>query len=307
MGTSQKQRFPNQRQPSAAQQNNPLEDSFTPEKAAFGSSEDAGEKFPEKPSYLKYAFANPYNLTLLGGALAASVLTLNPFIGIAALGLEGLWLLHGSQSRFMQRLLWDPLYEKERLEYEQRKRFAQVEKLSSGGKQRVLLLIEKEKQIQQLAMQNPSFTGELLRNEIAKTHNLVNAFIDLAVTCARYENYLSSVDVSQLENMRRHWQNIVEAGEGGGEAKADAIEMDIAKKNLVIINKRIERVAEIRRYLKIAYGQINLIENSFQLLADQIVTMQSPNELSGQLDELLDGVESIKETAKETEQILKTL
>ncbi len=74
-----------------------------------------------------------------------------------------------------------------------------------------------------------------------------------------------------------------------------------------IINKRIERVAEIRRYLKIAYGQINLIENSFQLLADQIVTMQSPNELSGQLDELLDGVESIKETAKETEQILKTL
>jgi hypothetical protein len=83
--------------------------------------------------------------------------------------------------------------------------------------------------------------------------------------------------------------------------------MEIAEKNLVIINKRIERVAEIRRYLKIAYGQINLIENSFQLLADQIVTMQSPNELSGQLDELLDGVESIKETAKETEQILKTL
>ena len=71
--------------------------------------------------------------------------------------------------------------------------------------------------------------------------------------------------------------------------------------------KRIERVGEIRRYLKIAYGQINLIENSFQLLADQIVTMQSSNELSGQLDELLDGVESIKETAKETEQILRTL
>jgi hypothetical protein len=301
----QKQRFQNQRQTPRQQQQqqqqqfNPLETSFTPETR----DETPEEKFPEKPSYLKYTFANPYNLTLLGGALVASALTLNPFIAIAALGLEGLWLLHGSQSRFMQRMLWDPMYEKERLEYEQRKRMEQVQRLSPGGQQRVMQLIEKEKQIQQLAMQNPSFTGDLLRGEIAKTHNLVNAYIDLAVTCWRYENYLSSIDVQQLENTRRHWQNSVESS---GD-KADALELELAKKNLAIINKRIERVAEIRRYLKIAYGQINLIENSFQLLADQIVTMQSPSELSGQLDELLDGVESIKETAKETEQILKTL
>jgi hypothetical protein len=297
----QKQRFQNQRQ-NKQRFVDSLESTFTSE-IADETPAATEEKFPEKPSYLKYTFANPYNLTLLGGALLASALTLNPFIGIAALGLEGLWLLHGSQSRFMQRLLWDPLYEKERLEYEQRKRMEQVQKLSPGGQQRVMQLIEKEKQIQQLAMQNPSFTGDLLRNEITKTHNLVNSFIDLAVTCWRYENYLSSVDVNQLENTRRHWQNFIDTSKDS----ADAVEMEIAEKNLVIINKRIERVAEIRRYLKIAYGQINLIENSFQLLADQIVTMQSPSELSGQLDELLDGVESIKETAQETEQILKTL
>src|SRR5215213_4214302 len=102
----QKQRFQNQRQTPRQQQQqqqqfNPLETSFTPETI----DDAAEEKFPEKPAYLKYTFANPYNLTLLGGALVASVLTLNPFIAIGALGLEGLWLLHGSQSRFMQRLL----------------------------------------------------------------------------------------------------------------------------------------------------------------------------------------------------------
>ena len=299
MATSQKQNSQYRRQ----QQNSSLHDSFTPEKVGIADSDITEEKFPEKPSYFKYTLVNPYNLTLLGGAIVASVLTLNPFIAIAALGVEGLWLLHGSQSRFMQRLLWDPMYEKEKLEYEQRRRMAQVEKLSQGGQQRVFTLIDKEKQIQQLAMQNPSFTGDLLRGEITKTHNLVNSFIDLAVTCARYENYLGSIDVSQLDNTRVHWQKFIEANEG----TADAVELEIAKKNLIIINKRIERVGEIHRYLKIAYGQINLIENSFQLLADQIVTMQSPNELSGQLDELLDGVESIKETAKETEQILRTL
>ena len=298
MNSSQKQRFPNKRQ--ARQQPGDLQEIHLSETPVAETPE---ESFPDKPSYLKYTFANPYNLTLLGGALVASVLTLNPLIAVAALGLEGLWILHGSQSRFMQRMLWDPMYEKERLEYEQRRRMEQVERLSQGGQNRVMQLIEKEKQIQQLAMQNPSFTGDLLRNEIAKTHNLVNAFIDLAVTCSRYENYLASINVNQIEMTRAHWQQFVETNVG----KVDAVEMEIAKKNLAIINKRIERVAEIRRYLKIAYGQINLIENSFQLLADQIVTMQSPNELSGQLDELLDGVESIKETAKETEQILRTL
>ena len=296
---SQKQRFPNQRQ-TAQTRNSVSQEIHLSESPAIETPE---EKFPKKPSYLKYTFANPYNLTLLGGALIASVLTLNPLIAVAALGLEGLWVLHGSQSRFMQRMLWDPMYEKEKLEYEQRRRMEQVKKLSQRGQDRVMQLVEKEKQIQQLAMQNPSFTGDLLRNEIAKTHNLVNAFIDLAVTCSRYENYLASVNVDQIEAARNHWQQFTETNTG----KVDAVEMDIAKKNLVIINKRLERVAEIRRYLKIAYGQINLIENSFQLLADQIVTMQSPNELSGQLDELLDGVESIKETAKETEQILRTL
>lgn len=299
MSSSQNQN----RQYNRGRRNQTMQPSAPTEETGVSNAEIPEETFPEKPSYFKYALANPYNLTLLGGALVASVLTLNPLIAVAALGVEGLWLLHGSQSRFMQRMLWDPMYEKEKLEFEQRRRMAQVEKLSRGGAQRVLALIDKEKQIQQLAAQNPSFAGDMLRNEINKTHNLVNAFIDLAVTCSRYENYLASVDVGQLGNMRQHWEKYIETGEG----KADPVELDIAKKNLAIIKKRIERVDEIRRYLKIAYGQINLIENSFQLLADQIVTMQSPNELSGQLDELLDGVESIKETAQETEQILRTL
>jgi hypothetical protein len=54
----------------------------------------------------------------------------------------------------------------------------------------------------------------------------------------------------------------------------------------------------------VARGQLDLIENSFQLIADQIVTMQSPQELSGQLDELLNGVEAIRETARDTEALL---
>ena len=70
------------------------------------------------------------------------------------------------------------------------------------------------------------------------------------------------------------------------------------KKNLAVILKRLEKLHDIRNYLGVARGQLDLIENSFQLIADQIVTMQSPAELSGQLDDLLDGVESIRQTAR---------
>lgn len=260
-------------------------------------------KYPEKPSYLKYAFANPYNLALFGGAVAASVLTFNPLIAVAALGLEGLWLLHGSQSKFMQRVLWDPLFKQESLENETRRRQERISALPEHAQRRAVELVARATDIQRLAAANPSFTGELLRGELAKAGHLVDSFIDLSVNCARYEDYLLSLDTRQLERERQRWDAFTKANA----SRATDVEIQLAQKNLALIEKRIERVKEIERYIKIAYGQMNLIENSFKLITDQIVTMQSPEELSGQLDELLDGVEGIKQTAQETEQILRTL
>ena len=300
MNSSQGQKFPNQNR-NVQNQNRKLPDIHT---SVVPMPVDlADETFPEKPSYFKYTLANPYNLTLLGGAVVASVLTFNPLIAVAALGLEGLWLLHGSQSSFMQRWLWDPIHEKEKAEFEKERRMKLVNSMGEYGRSRVISLIEKEQQIKQLAAQNPSFTGNLLRDELNKTSNLVNAFIDLGVNCGRYENYLSTVNLGELENQKTQWDKFIELNK----TNADDMEIQIAKKNVSVIAKRIERVTEIKRYLKIAYGQLNLIENSFQLIADQIVTMQSPNELSGQLDELMNGVEDIKESMKETEQIIKML
>lgn len=256
--------------------------------------------FRNRP-YLKYAFANPYNLTLLLGALAASAITLNPFLAIAALGLEGLWLLHAPESKLLKRILWDPKFEKLRRALEQQALNERIESLPERKRERVEYLVARQQEIRRLAAQNPSFTGELLRGELVKTGRLVEAFLEMTLTCGRYEDYLASVSLPDLERDRQRWENAVE------QAKEEGPRVEIAKKNLAIILKRQERLKEIRNYLAIAYGQLDLIENSFQLIADQIVTMQSPQELSGQLDELLDGVESIKQTAADTEKLLNSL
>lgn len=252
----------------------------------------------EKRPYLKYAFANPYNLGLLGGGIAAALLTGTWPLAAIALGLEGLWLLHAPESKRLRKLLWDPRFESFRKEVERREREQRMAFLSPAEKERVETLVAKQDEIHRLASSNPSFTGELLRGELAKTGRLVDSFIDMAITCARYEEYLRSVDVDALERSRQRWEREVRT------AKAGEPQAQVAKKNFEIVLKRLDKVREIRNYLSVARGQLDLIENSFQLIADQIVTMQSPTQLSGQLDELLDGVESIRETAADTERIL---
>jgi hypothetical protein len=264
------------------------------EQAAFG-----------KRPYLRLAFMNPYNLSLLSGGLAASVLTVNPFLAFATLGLEALWLLHAPDSARLRHLLWDPRLAGLRSSIEAAERAQRLAGLDSQARDRVEALVARRAEIQRLSAQNPSFTGDLLRNELVKTDRLIDAFVDMTLTCARYEAYLASVDAEHLERDRQRFARAEQlATQGHG---ADDQQAQIARKNLAIIVKRLDKMQEIQRYLSVARGQLDLIENSFQLIADQIVTMQSPQELSGQLDELLDGVEAIRETTRDTEKLLGSL
>ncbi len=255
----------------------------------------------EKRPYLRMAFGNPYNLSLFLGALVAAGLTLNPFLGLAAVGFEALWLLHAPDSKRLRHLLWDPRFEKVRIALQEQQRAERVRTLGQEDRVRVSHLVARQREIQRLAAENPSFTGDLLRGELIKTDRLVEAFIDMAVTSSRYEQYLDSVDLAGLDRERARLEREVRNTEG------DEGHVGLVKKNLAIILKRLEKMKEIQRYLGVARGQLDLIENSFQLITDQIVTMRSPQELSGQLNELLDGVESIRQAAAETDQLLNTL
>jgi hypothetical protein len=248
--------------------------------------------------YLKMAFANPYNLSLLAGGLAASAITLNPVPAVVTLGLEALWLLHGPDSKLLRRLLWDPRLAADQKARETADRLVRLQGLGPEARGRVDALSTRREQIGRLAAQNPSFTGELLRSELSKADRLVDAFIDLSITCGRYEAYLDSIDDRVLQRDVEKYAAAVRDG------PPDDPRTALSRRNLDIVHKRQERMNEIRRYLGVAKGELDLIENSFQLIADQIVTMQSPQELSGQLDELLGGVEAIRETARDTEALL---
>jgi hypothetical protein len=160
--------------------------------------------------------------------------------------------------------------------------------------------MDKHAQIDRLAKENPAFTAELLRSELGKLENLVESFIELSVAAARYQDYLETIDIGQIEADERRYQNQIDRAR-------DPEQRTLAQKNLAVVIARREKYAEIRRYMSRAMGELELIENTFRLLADQIVTMQSPQELGGQLDELIDGVEAVKQTTRETDRLLQAV
>lgn len=252
-----------------------------------------------RPPYARYAFKNPYNYAVMGGFASAALLTGNWWLGLAGAGVEALWMLFAPDSRLLRKLWFDKRHEEDVAAARKAELDAKFKLLPEADAMRCLALREKQEQINKLAQENPAFTIDLLSGELQKLDDLVRAFLELSVTCARYQEYLGSVDVDEIERDLRRYHQILDKGEGDKRV--------LAQKNIAVLEKRKEKYAEIRGYLSSARGQLELIENTFRLLADQIVTMRSPTELSGQLDDLLDGVEAVRQTTRETDKLLQAV
>lgn len=246
-----------------------------------------------KPSYLKAAFLNVYNLSLLGGAAFASLATGDWFIGAAAVGVEALWLLLGPDLRPFRRAVDQA--DREAREAADRARVNKlIEALPQRDWQRAKALDELKREIERDMQHNPSFQAILLQSELDKLAQLHSSFVTLATACNRAESYLDAADPKELERQMNAQRAIVDRME-------DPSVKDIARKNLEVLSRRKETIKDIENFLARARGQMNLIENSVRLLRDQALTMTSPSQLGDELDDLLTGVDAIQQSAKDTE------
>src|SRR5262249_10557878 len=123
----------------------------------------------ERRPYLKMAFQNPYNLSLLGGGLAAALLTANPILALGTLGLEALWLLPAPDNARLRHVLWDPRFERMKKAIEAQERSRRMAGLPMDARGRVEALVGRQEEIRRLAAENPSFAGDLLQGELLKT------------------------------------------------------------------------------------------------------------------------------------------
>src|SRR4051794_16892970 len=116
----------------------------------------------DRPNYLKAAFLNVYNLSLLGGAAVASAMTGDALLAVAAGGAEVLWLLFGPDLKPFQRAVNHAHAEEERKAEEDRVR-GLMEHLPEREWQRAKALFDLKREIERDMQQNPSFQTILLQ------------------------------------------------------------------------------------------------------------------------------------------------
>src|SRR5688572_3217375 len=113
MGTSEKQGLPKPPKTAMRKDGVPVNVTALRDDPIAATQAFVRQKVYEKRSYLKKAFANPYNLSLLAGGLALSAVTLNPLLAIITVGAEILWIVNAPSSKKLQEWLWDPSFDQE--------------------------------------------------------------------------------------------------------------------------------------------------------------------------------------------------
>jgi hypothetical protein len=247
----------------------------------------------DEPPYGRYAFLNPYTLSLLVGAGATAAATGHWWIALCAAATEGLWMLFAPDSKILQRTLWEKRWERSKrgdVEDRQNKKF---QRLTPEDQVRATALRDQRARIQQLAADNPTLAVDLLKDELGKLDGLLEDFLDLAIVCGRCETQLRGFDVVDLQRRWQFYQDQVRHFPKGDKRS------EVAAKNLEVLNQRRNRMDAMQKNLQTARGHMDLMENSFRLLGDEIVTMADPTELATRLDDLRIGVQAIRETSEE--------
>ena len=123
---------------------------------------------------------------------------------------------------------------------------------------------------------------------------LLDDFIELGVTATRAEQHTTTFD---FPAMRRSWHIYEEllGKHGVGDPRRE-----VASKNIEVLRQRRARYEDLCRTIQVTRGQMELIEQTFRLLGDEIMTMASPRELGGRIDELRVAVDAVRETADES-------
>jgi hypothetical protein len=257
-----------------------------------------------KVSYLKEALKEPINIggLLLSGAAAAYSATtgfiIEPTLVLAgALVMEGVYLATVPASSFYRKIvdrrsrrLLEEQRRKQRLEliksFDPREREA-VEYLSWMKKQ----IGDNYKKFARISDDPP---------QLRELESTWEAFVDLLDEYRRRKNHLRMINRQTVENQLRQAERTAQF--------SDPATRSLHEKNVEILRRRLQTFDDIERSVKRVEAQLQMIENFFGLVNDQVVTMPTPEHiLSLDFDSLLSSIEMTKEILQQTAPIMGQL
>ena len=126
------------------------------------------------------------------------------------------------------------------------------------------------------------------------------AYVDLLDEYRRRKNHLRSVNRQTIENQLRQAERSVLTSEEATRG--------LHEKNVEILQRRLLTCSDIERSVKRIEAQLQMIENFFYLINDQVVTMPMPeHHLTNEFDSLLSSIEATREILQQTAPVVGQL
>ncbi len=256
-----------------------------------------------KPSYLQSALKEPLNLgaLLLGAAGTAYASLFGAVDGaVVATGViisEAAYLAIVPASYFYRRLV-DRRTRHFLHQERNRKRQELIKTFDPREREAVEYLSWMKKQI------GDNFKKfARLKDDPPQLHELETAweaFIDLLDEYRRRKMHLRAINRQAVENQLRQAERT--------SSTADDATKPLHDKNVQILRRRLDTFDDIERSVKRVEAQLQMIENFFGLVSDQVVTMPGPEYMSTlDFDTLISSIESTREMLQHTAPIMSQL
>ncbi|HET6566688.1 MAG TPA: hypothetical protein VFG50_01915 [Rhodothermales bacterium] len=254
-------------------------------------------------NYTKEAFLNPFNLAFLivamltafvvslsGGGVAEAIFN---FVLILSAAAELMYLgIMPRQERF--RRLVRSQHAAERAKPPSQKEIFEV--LTKYSQRRYVRLRKLEKDIT-LNYRKLNYASQpLIDSHLQKIDGLLDSYLNLLYQKERYEHSLQSSTESEvvraIAELRTNMQN--------DPPRVAAIK----QRRLRVLEQRLERFKKSRENNEIIEAQLETIEDVTKYIHEQSLTLRNPEEITFQLDMLLNEVEETRATVVELESAL---
>jgi hypothetical protein len=251
----------------------------------FGLSQD---------DYVRAALKWQYNWIGLAGAAAFAVVSGTGLPLVLAAGVELMYVALVPQSSRFRRLVRSWRYAAEKKEHEKklhdmyqdlpvemRSRYQFVEQVAKGIRENYARL---------------SATSQIFAQQMDdKLNGLLSGYVRLLYTAKLHHEYVQSLNPAQVKGEVVRLESAI--------AKEPPKVQEINAKRIEILRKRLTKFEKITENREVIDAQCSAIEDVLQLIRDQSVTMRDPQEVSAQLDNLVQDVEQTEQSVKDIEAI----
>lgn len=244
---------------------------------------------PEERNLYAEAFLNQYNILLLIGAFIASLILASAFPAIVAAGIELIYMIFVPDSALFKRYVEAKYAEED----EEKLRAAMEERLRR-------LHIQQRQRYETLADLVTRTKSNLSQQQadamhssmILKLDTLRERFLWMMELSNQYNHYLGAVQGQDFALIKKDVQRQLDATDSPRLRRT-------LEERLQILDKRHERLEQVRENHTIVHTQINTVEDIMRLIYESSMTMKNPQGISQQLDDLLIDVESTEESVME--------